>query len=389
MKAIASLPPISLILVSLFLAASACGGDGEDNPFGVESEVITNIGLADALDFAPDGRLFWADHWGGNVRVVTADGQLLEDPVITFDIAAGPSWGFTGLALDPDFESNHYIYTYFTELREPDPPRPVVVRFTETNNTGADPKVIVGDLPDVDPEHPFNANGRIGFGPDGYLYITVGDYDTPRETGPQGKELAQDLGTPKGKILRVNKEDGSAPADNPFVDDPDADPRIFAYGFRKNFHFTFHPQTGQLYGSDNTSVTCEELNLIESGANYGWPDAGEWAYFDCLAAGKTPAIHLFAQEGMEPGDFLSTVGIQGMTFVSGDVYPTLEDGLIVCDQENSMRLLKLSGANLDEVDSEEIVTNDCAAAVTISPDGIIYYSNEREIRRLVPLEAAP
>src|SRR3989304_10547602 len=113
MKAIASLPPISLILVSLFLAASACGGDGEDNPFGVESEVITNIGLADALDFAPDGRLFWADHWGGSVRVVTADGQLLEDPVITFEIAAGPSWGVTGLAPDPAFGGQHNLLTHF------------------------------------------------------------------------------------------------------------------------------------------------------------------------------------------------------------------------------------------------------------------------------------
>ncbi len=384
MKGIAALPSVVLISLLLLFLASACGGNGEENPFGLESEVVASVGPVDALAFAPDGRLFWADHWGGTVRVITSDGELLEDPVITFDVAAGLSWGFTGLAIDPDFEDNHYIYAYFTELREPDLPRPVVVRFTEADNLGADLTAIVVDLPDVDPDNPFNVNGSINFGPDGYLYITLGDYDTPRDTGPLGKELPQDLGTPIGKMLRVNKDDGSAPADNPFVDDPEADSRIFAYGFRNPFDFTFGPQTGQVYGSDNTSVTCEELNLIERGANYGWPEAGEWPYGDCLAAGETPAIYFFAREGMEPGDFLSMVGVKGMEFVSGDVYPALGDGLLVCDETGLMRLLVFGGPNSDEVVSDDIVVDDCSRAIATSPDGLIYYSNDTEIRRLVP-----
>lgn len=393
MKESATLPFFALIPLLFLLLASACGGDGEENPFGLESEVVAAFGPVDALAFAPDGRLFWADHWSGDVRVITADGELAEDPVISFDVSGGPEWGLTGLALDPDFETNHYIYAFFTELTDPGPPpvaRPVVVRFTESSNVVTASKVIVDDLPDADPDQPFNANGSIHFGPDGFLYITVGDYDTPGDTGPGGKSLPQDLGTPIGKILRVNKEDGSAPDDNPFVDDPDADPRIFAYGFREPFYFTFHPQNGQIYGSDNTSVTCEELNVIESGANYGWPEAGEWPYVDCLASGETPAFHFFAQQGMEPGDFLSIVGVRGMAFISGDAYPLLDEGLLVCEGATElMRLLVLGGANSDEVISDDVVMDDCARDIAVSPDGIVYYSNEREIRRLMPLESAP
>jgi glucose/arabinose dehydrogenase len=391
MKKITWLLFFALSSLLLLLMASACGGEKEENPFGLESEIVAPIGLADALAFAPDGRLFWADHWGGDVRVITADGKLLEDPVISFDVAAGHQWGLTGLALDPDFETNHYIYAYYTEIRDPGPPlttAPVVVRFTEKNNLGADPKIIVSDLPDTDPDRPYNANGNIRFGPDGFLYITVGDYDVPHRTGARGKDLPQDLSTPIGKMLRVSKEDGSAPSDNPFVDDPDADPRIFAYGFHEPFDFTFAPQTGDIYGSDNTGVTCEELNLVEGGANYGWPKAGEWPYNNCLAAGKTPAIHLFAKEGMEPGDFLSVVSVRGLEFISGDTYPLLGDGLLVCEGGTGlMRLLTFGGPNSDEVASDDVVVDNCGRDIAISPDGLIYYSNETEIRRLVPVSS--
>ncbi len=382
MKKSVSLLLYALIFLSLPFLASACGGGGgEENPFGVESELVAPLGPIDALAFAPDGRLFWADHWGGNVGVVTAEGELLADPVTHFEVAAGLEWGLTGLAIDPDFETNHYIYAYFTELVEPDVARPVVVRFTEADNKGSDPKVIVGDLPDTRDKKPYNASGSIHFGPDGFLYFTLGDYDVPALTGSQGKELPQDLSTPAGKMLRVNKEDGSAPSDNPFLNEPGADPRIFAYGFRENFYFTFHPENGQIYGSDNTSVACEELNLIKVGANYGWPAP----FLDCLAAEQTPGIHFFAKEGQQPGDFGSSLGVLGMAFVSGDVYPLLGDGLLVCGGGNMFRLV-LSGNDLDQVVADDIVVDDCFRDIAISPDGIVYYSNETEIRRLVPLE---
>ncbi len=373
----------TILAVPLLVLISACGGGG--NPFGVKSELVTEADHAADMAFAPDGRLFYAEQFTGNIRVVSAEGELLAEPFAHVDVALYLEWGLTGLAVDPDFETNSYVYAFLTEPVEPEPPigRPVVVRFTDRNNKGVDPEVIVDDLPESLPAHPgYDANGNIHFGPDGFLYVSLGDYDTPT--------LVQDLSTPEGAILRVSKEDGSPPADNPFVGDPDADPRIFAYGFREPFDFAFHPETGEIYGSDNTPVSCEELNLIEAGSNYGWPDVGEFPFTDCRAGDQVLAIHFFAKENMEPGAFLSFVVISGLEFASADVYPLLGDALLVCESETSlMRRLVLTGSNFDQVAPDEegvdnVVVKDCKMDVSTSPDGTVYYSNETEIRRLIP-----
>jgi glucose/arabinose dehydrogenase len=384
MKTRVAVPIAAGISLSLLFLSSACGGGEEDNPFAVKSEVVTQANRAIALAFAPDGRLFYAVHGTGDVHIVTADGEPLEKPFVHVDVELGIEWGLTGLAIDPDFETNHYVYVYFTQRVDPGPPvdaRPVVMRFTERNNRGVQSVVIVGDFPEPSDRPGLNSNGSIGFGPDGYLYITVGDYDVG---------LSQDMSVLPGKMLRVNKEDGSPAPDNPFVDDPEADPRIFAYGFREPFDFAFHPETGQIYGSDNTPGSCEELNLIEAGANYGWPDVGKFPWPDCYAGGQTRAIHLFAKDGMQPEDYLSPVVVNGKEFVSGDVYPLLSDSLLVCQTDDTlMRRLTLSGADLDEVVADDVVVRDCQWDIAVSPDGIIYYSNETEIRRLVPVEPKP
>jgi len=365
-------------VISLTSVATACGDD--ETPFGVRSELVTAADQPAAMAFAPDGRLLYAEQLTGNIRVVTAEGELLEEPFAQVEVALYIEWGLTGLALDPDFETNHYVYAFLTEPIDPDTPvgRPAVVRFTDSNNKGVDSKIIIDDLPETLPAAPgFNANGSIDFGPDGFLYLSLGDYDTP--------ELVQDLSNPAGKMLRVSKQDGSAVEDNPFVDDPEADPRIFAYGFREPFAFAFHPGTGQVYGSDNTPVSCEELNLIQPGANYGWPEVGEFPYADCEASKGTKAIHFFTQEEMQPGDFLSLVVVSGLEFVSGDTYPLLSDSLLVCESETKlMRRLVLSGANFNQVTEDAVGLKDCDMDIAVSPDGIIYYSNEEEIRRLAP-----
>jgi len=380
----ASFSLISFFLVSL---ASACGG-GEENPFGVNSELVTTAERPIALAVAPDGRLFYGEHQTGNIGIVTPEGELLPDPFVQVDVQIGIEWGLTGLTLDPDFDSNHYVYVYFTQLVDAGPPviaKPVVVRYTDENNHGVDRKIIVEDMPETDPDHPgFNANGGIHFGPDGFLYITVGDYDVAEVAGMAS--YAQDLSTPIGKILRVSSEDGSAAPDNPFIDNPDADPRIFAYGFRQSFDFAFDPETGQLYGSDGTSAgTCEELNLISKGANYDWPEVGEFPFADCLFGEHAKGIHFFAKEGMEPGDFVSSVNVSALAFTSQKTDPLFGDSLLVCESETQlMRRLTLGGANLDQVLADDVVVKDCEMGIAVSPDGIIYYSNKEEIRRLIP-----
>ncbi len=379
MRARVAIVAFGFAVLGLAFAGSACGGG--ESPFGVKSELVTEAERPAAMSFAPDGRLFYAEQLTGDIRVVDVDGQLREEPFAHVDVATyiELDWGLTGLALDPDFETNHYVYAFLTEPIDPETPvgRPLVVRFSDQNNQGVNRRVIIGDLPATFPAAPgFNANGSLHFGPDGFLYLSLGDYDTPG--------LVPDLINPIGKMLRVSKEDGSPAEDNPFLDNPVVDQRIFAHGFREPFDFAFHPETGQVYGSDNTTVSCEALNLIIAAGNYGWPDVGEFPYDDCQAGEGMKGIHLFAKEEMGPSDFLSFVVVSGLEFASGDVYPLLGDALLVCESETKlMRRLVLSGANFDRVAEDDVVLKNCDGDIATSPDGIVYYSNQTEIRRLI------
>ncbi len=361
-----------------FLLVPACGG-GEANPFEVNSQVVTTAARPSALAFAPDGRLFYAEQLTGNIRVMDTEGRLLEKPFAHVDAySAGIQleWGLMGLALDADFETNHYVYAYFTQMADPGPPievKPVIVRFTEKDNVGKAPTTLIDDV-SATPSF-FNVAGKIHSGPDGFLYVSTGDNE--------GAE-AGDLSAARGKMLRIDGETGSAAPDNPFVDDPNADPRIFAYGFREDFDFAFHPESGALYGSDETPVTCSELNIIEQGNNYGWP-FGEFAWGDCAEGAGTQAVHFFTVDNKEPGEFLSFVTVSGMAFASGDVYPTMGDSLLVCEGvPKLMRRLTLSGPNLDRVTDDDVVVKDCELDIAVSPDGLVYYSTDTEIRRLIP-----
>jgi aldose sugar dehydrogenase len=372
----------------LLLIIAACGGgsdkEEEGNRFGVTSEVITPAGNVDAMAFARDGRLFYAEHWTGDIKVRTAQGQVLPDPFAHIDVAASVSLGLTGLALDPDFEKNHYVYVLYSELLAPGPPpdgKPVLARFTESNNVGTEKTVLIGDLPKVNPERVFNANGSIHFGPDGFLYLTLGDYDRAQEVGPTGKKLPQDLGSPIGKMLRVNKTDGSPAADNPFVDDPAADPRIYAYGFRGAINFTFHPRTNRLYALDNSGVNCEGLYIVEAGGNYGWPDKRN---SDCTVVDASLPIGYLARKDYKAPDFDSSVGGSGMEFISGSKYPVLGDSLAYCEiRTQQLHRLILAPPNLDAISENDVIARDCWLDVTVGPDGQLYYANLTEIRKVI------
>lgn len=381
---------IVIVLVALLISQGGVDifGGGGGNTLGVKSELVTAADHAAAMVVAPDGRLFYAEQYTGNIRVVSGEGEVVPEAFASVEPARhlNLEWGLTGLALDPDFESNHYVYAFVTEPVSPAGPaggpvgKPVVIRFTDQDNKGADAKVIV-ELPDTVPEHPdYDGNGRLHFGPDGFLYLSVGDYDTAT--------LVQDLSNPIGKILRVSKEDGSPAPDNPLIGQEGADPRIYAYGFREPFDFVFHPQTDRLYGSDNTPVSCEEINIIQPGGNYGWPDVGAFPFSDCAAGNQVQAIYRLSKERTNPGDFLSFVVISGLEFVSGDVYPKIGDALLVCEHETMlMRRLVLDGPQFEQVSDDDVVVEDCDMDIASAPDGTIYYSNQQEIRRLVPPES--
>ncbi|MEK7247133.1 MAG: PQQ-dependent sugar dehydrogenase, partial [Chloroflexota bacterium] len=325
---------------------------------------------------------------------------LQNEPFASISVAnyLGLDWGLTGLALDPDFSTNNYVYAFYTAVAGDNIGKPTLVRFTDSNGIGTEQTVISNDFPDTYPNFQgYNANGEIHFGPDGYLYASIGDYDQGTSKPEVGghPDQVKSLATPIGKLLRMDKTDGSAPSDNPFANDPDADPRIFAYGFRDPFPFAFD-SVGNIYGTDNTPDTCEEVNLIEAGQDYGWPSAWVFPFADCSVGVGTQPIYSFARDGAQPGDFLSFVESQGLNFLTGSSYSQLPDSLLVCQSEKSVvreitspgALRQMTMASAEAVASSAIVVNDCRGEVAVN-DGVVYYTTKTEIRKLIEAQAAP
>ena len=375
-----SLPRIAwlpLCFVALLPFAISCSG-GVQKIGGVRSEIVVTAGdTVTALAFAPDGRLFLTEQNSGNIRIVTAEGQLLAEPFAELDPAIGLEWGVLGIAIDPAFDVNHYVYIYYTQPDgpEPDLAMPVVIRFTDDNDKGVDPTVIA-EFPRANPEIPTHVAGGIHFGPDGYLYISIGD--TERQ------ELPQDLSSPFGKILRVTREGDPAP-ENPFIDEPRADPRVYAYGLRNTFAFTFDPESGRIYANDNGPSNCDELNIIEAGGNYGWPESLSTEEVPCENPGAIEPIYHYTRAGKKPQEISSNAAPTGIAFVSGQVYPALGDGLVTCALNTGlMRRLSLAEPDRDEVADDSVVVENCDIAVAVDPAGIIYYSTRTEIYRLLP-----
>jgi len=378
----------------LLFVAGACGegrsglpraGSGAEFPiiegFGVKSQLFTKADFPVTLAFAPDGRLFYNELETGNTRIITPEGEVLEEPFFHVDVFRGAEGGLLGLAIDPEFASNHYVYILFTAPVEEraTSSKLQIIRLTDVDNVGTDP-TIIGDLPEAFPGTTIHVGGNIHFGPDGFLYVTIGDGSKV--------ELAQDLSSPWGKILRINKADGSAAPDNPFVDQPGADPRIFAYGFRNSFDFTFHPDTGQLYATENGDGACDELNLVVEGGNYGWPQSEERTVELCKNPGAIEAIHYFSiYPAIHSGRQVSNNAPTGIEFLTSKLYePLLLDrSLLTCGANpGTMLHFSLDGVNRDVAGDGSIVDRFCRLDIAMGPDGMVYYSNTEEIRRLVP-----
>ena len=218
--------------------------------------------------FLPNGAILITEK-SGTVRVFQ-NNELQLAPLITMNVLTEVERGLAGVAVDPDFATNHYIYVSYTG---PDNHQRLS-RLTVNGYSGDQTTdVLSADSEQVlyrvaDEAANYHQGGGVTFGPDGKLYWGLGDnfdFGNP-----------QDLGSPHGKILRLDirnlNPDGTAtaPLDNPFIGTAGALPEIYAYGFRNPFRFTFTP-AGQLLEADVGGAAWEEINLVVPGANYGWP----------------------------------------------------------------------------------------------------------------------
>ena len=211
------------------------------------------------MAFAPDGRLFVAEQ-GGRLRVIK-NGALLPTEFLSVTTTSSGERGLLGIAFDPNFASNHFVYVYYTATSPTVHNR--VSRFIANGDVAVpgSESVILELNPLSDATN--HNGGAIHFGLDGKLYIGVGE----NANGANAQTLSNLL----GKMLRINP-DGSIPSDNPFFTTASGDNRaIWALGLRNPFTFAIEPTTGRLFINDVGENSQEEINDGIAGSNYGWP----------------------------------------------------------------------------------------------------------------------
>ena len=261
-----------LFSILLHCNSSQANGNGE----GLEV-VAKNLEIPWAVDFLPDGRLIFTER-PGFVRIIENDSVRTVGEI---DVAAVGEAGLLGIAVDPEFEQNQFVYLYYT-CSVDGGLRNRLSRFVFTTVLGNE-TVLLDSIPGAT----IHDGGRVAFGPDNLLYVTTGDAGDA--------SLSGDTGSLAGKILRMEK-DGSIPADNPFNN------YIYAYGLRNSQGIAW--QNGAMYATDHGPIQHDEINKIERGQDYGWPQTCD----------EYPALFCYPDFTLAPA---SAVAINNYLFVTG------------------------------------------------------------------------
>lgn len=259
-KSLATIAWTSIIAVALLVACDEDDDNNGDDPELKGETIASNLDTPWELAFAPDGRLFLTER-PGTVTVIHNGEKTNWLKLDTVVQEVGES-GLLGLALDPDFANNRYVYLGYTYAASKGPLQLVnkLVRYREEASTRK--PVFDKVLMDGIPGNYIHNSGGLEFGPDGMLYWGMGERYEPA--------LAQDLEQLAGKILRLTR-DGAIPDDNPFPGS-----YVFSYGHRNPQGLAFQPETGDLWStehgpSDEQGCCMDEINRILPGRNYGWP----------------------------------------------------------------------------------------------------------------------
>ncbi|HEY9407742.1 MAG TPA: PQQ-dependent sugar dehydrogenase [Nitrososphaera sp.] len=316
----------------------------------------TTVTMLTSMVFAPDGRLFFTEKNTGEIRIMTPENVILHNPFASVDdLYASWEQGMLGLAIDPEFHVNRYIYVYYTavgDVQNGDEDKVVnrVLRFTDSNNTGVDPTVIMDNIP---ASRGYHSGGAMAFGPDGKLYITVGDATE--------HIFAQDPSIVIGKILRVNK-DGTIPEDNPYPNSP-----VYTVGHRNMYGIAFD-QNGTGLVTENGDVRYDEINIIKNGGNYGFPTS---------QPANLPPEQANDSSIKPLRSYWETIAPTQMIYYDGDALPELKGMFLFGSFTGDIYALKLSEDGNRIVQEIKIELEHYPFVPTVgiaqSPDGKIYY----------------
>jgi glucose/arabinose dehydrogenase len=367
----------------LLLSALFISGCGQANKAGAENTIHTTqaLGKTTAVNFKletvasglqvpwafawlPDGRMLVTER-PGRVRIIEK-GQLRAEPVYTVpDVEPSSESGLMDITVHPQFATNGFVYLAYAYNQ--DGKRVKVVRYKFAGDKFTQPKNIVEGVPGA----PNHAGMRCDFGPDGKIYISAGDSTE--------WDLAQQMNSLAGKILRVN-DDGTIPSDNPFVNQKDTRPEIWALGVRNPQGLAWQPETNLLFETEHGPSGFDgpgggdEVNIIEKGRNYGWP----------------VIHHKETKEGMESPllEYTPACAPASATFYNGTVYPEFKGNFFFgCLRGESIIRVVLDGRKV--IAQERLLENKLGRIreVTKGPDGYIYFSTSNRDGRGSPAQA--
>jgi glucose/arabinose dehydrogenase len=311
--------------------SSTRGPSGSPIP-GPKFRVVPMKGLANpyALVFLPDGDMLITER-AGRLRLVhhsELDSQPIAGipPVLNRNLK-----GLNDLALHPQFAQNHWIYlSYFKPV--PGSPESATVVLARARYDGSHALAEFKEIFETDTAVNGPSAARFVFGRDGKIYLAIG---IPIPARPGAKVAtttdAQDPNSYYGKVLRLN-DDGTAPADNPFAGKPGYKPELYALGIRNAMSMVLHPETGELWETENGPQGGDELNIIKAGKNYGWPVISLGRSYSGVATGDTgPETEPAFKPGME-SPFLfwaPSIAVSGMAFYTADKFPQWKGNVFV------------------------------------------------------------
>ncbi|MBC7873766.1 MAG: PQQ-dependent sugar dehydrogenase [Ferruginibacter sp.] len=337
--------------------------------------IVKGIGVAWGMTFLPNGDMLFTEKSGKLYRVDKSKKkqQIGGVPEVLYAQQAG----LMDIELHPQFRKNNVLYLSYSAVKKSDG-KPLsttaIMRAVLKGNELTEQKIIFEALPYLTPTIHYGC--RLEFDRNGFLYFTVGDRSNY-------KEHPQSLSNPFGKIHRI-KQDGTIPADNPFVNTPGAVTSIYTFGNRNPQGLAMQPSTGIMWEDEHGPRGGDEVNIIKKGKNYGWPVISYGIDYNGV-----PITNITRMEGMEQPElyWIPSIGPGGMTFVKGNRYPAWTGDLMA----TSMRFGYLNRCKIKgtKIISEEMLVKNMGRMrdVQQAPDGYLYISVEKGyIFRLVPVK---
>lgn len=375
------IPGISFIILSLIVLLPACAQKQTEQEEQTQQRNADDVKVENlvgglnhpwGLVFLPDGRLLVTERNEGSLRILDKNNNLSAPLDGTPEVVARSQGGMLDVALDPDFESNQYVYLSYSEPGKNNTATTALGRGKLENDQLNNFTVIFRQRPKV--SGPNHFGGRIEFTQEGNLFLTLGE----RFKFDPAQNLSNHLGT----IVRI-KPDGSVPDDNPFINDPDAEDEIWSYGHRNIEAAAIHPQTRELWVAEMGPKGGDEFNQPEAGKNYGWPVVSWGDNYDGSEIPDPPTNPQFANAKIH---WTPVISPSGMIFYTGDKFPEWQ-GQVIIGGLTSNGLVRVE---IDGEDAREVGRISLGARirdVVQAPDGSIYVLTDQSdgnIWRIIP-----